>query len=131
MAAHNIPYAAQVSPSHWMDLMKKVKKAHEIEGPKFLNVISPCNRGWRSKTNDAISLSKLAVNFCYWPLYEIEEGETKITYTPKEKAPVADFMKPQGRFKHLFTPENEWLLKKVQEEVDREWEKLQKEAKTD
>jgi len=45
MAAHNIPYAAQASPSHWMDLMKKVKKVHEIEGPKFLNVISPCNRG--------------------------------------------------------------------------------------
>ncbi len=54
---------------------------------------------------------------------------TKVTFTPKEKLPIADFMKPQGRFKHLFAPENEWLLKKVQEEVDAEWEKLQKEAK--
>jgi pyruvate ferredoxin oxidoreductase beta subunit len=129
MAAHNIPFAAQASPSHWMDLVKKVQKAHSYEGPKFLNVISPCNRGWRSKTNDAITLSRLAVNTCYWPLYEIENGVTKVTFTPKEKLPIADFMKPQGRFKHLFAPENEWLLKKVQEEVDAEWEKLQKEAK--
>ena len=69
------------------------------------------------------------MNSCYWPLYEIENGSTKISVTPKEKVPVADFMKPQGRFKHLFTPENELLLTKVQEEVDAEWEKLQKEAK--
>ena len=75
------------------------------------------------------SLSRLAVNTCYWPLYEIENGVAKVTFNPKEKLPIADFMKPQGRFKHLFAPENEWLLKKVQEEVDAEWEKLQKEAK--
>jgi len=131
MAAHNIPYVAQASPSHWQDLFKKVQKAHEIKGPKFINVIAPCNRGWRSKTNDAIQLARLAVNTCYWPLYEIENGVTRITVTPKEKIPVAEFMKPQGRFKHLFAPENEALLKQVQDEIDREWEKLQKEAKTD
>ena len=131
MAAHNIPYVAQASPSHWQDLFKKVQKAHEIKGPKFINVIAPCNRGWRSKTNDAIQLARLAVNTCYWPLYEIENGVTRITVTPKEKIPVAEFMKPQGRFKHLFAPENEALLKQVQDEIDKEWEKLQKEAKTD
>jgi pyruvate ferredoxin oxidoreductase beta subunit len=129
MAAHNIPYAAQASPSHWMDLMKKVQKAHSYEGPKFLNVISPCNRGWRSKTNDAIALSKLAVSTCYWPLYEIENGVTKITSTPKEKIAVAEFMKPQGRFKHLFEPGNEGLLQRVQDEVDAEWERLRKAEK--
>jgi pyruvate ferredoxin oxidoreductase beta subunit len=131
MAAHDIPYVAQASPSHWLDLAKKIQKAHEIKGPKFINVIAPCNRGWRSKTNDAIQLSRLAVNTCYWPLYEIENGVTRITVTPKEKISVAEFMKPQGRFKHLFSPENEGLLQRVQDEVDREWAKLQKEAKTD
>lgn len=130
MAAHDIPYVAQASPSHWQDLFKKVQKAHEIKGPKFINVIAPCNRGWRSKTNDAIQLARLAVNTCYWPLYEIEDGVTRITVTPKEKIPVADFMKPQGRFKHLFNPENEGLLQRVQDEVDKEWAKLLKEAKT-
>jgi len=128
MAAHNIPYAAQASPSHWLDLMKKVRKSLEIKGPKFMNIISPCNRGWRSRTDDAILLSRLAVATCHWPLYEIEYGVTKITFKPKEKKPVIDFLKPQGRFKHLFSPENEWLLKKFQENVDKEWERLQKEA---
>ena len=131
MAAHDIPYVAQASPSHWQDLFRKVQKAHEIKGPKFINVIAPCNRGWRSRTDDAVMLSRLAVNTCYWPLYEIENGVTKITVTPKEKVPVTEFLKPQGRFKHLFSPENEGLLKQVQDDIDREWEKLQKEAKTD
>jgi pyruvate ferredoxin oxidoreductase beta subunit len=127
MAAHNIPYAAQASPSHWSDLVKKVRKAFEIKGPKFMNIIAPCNRGWRSRTDDAIALSRLGVETCYWPLYEIENGVTKITFKPKEKKPIVDFLKPQGRFKHLFKPENEGLLAKIQEDIDKEWEKLQKE----
>ncbi len=127
MAAHNIPYAAQASPSHWSDLVKKVRKALDIKGPKFMNIIAPCNRGWRSRTDDAIALSRLGVETCYWPLYEIENGVTKITFKPKEKKPIVDFLKPQGRFKHLFKPENEGLLAKIQEDIDKEWEKLQKE----
>lgn len=128
MAAHGIPYVAQASPGHWMDLMKKVQKAFEIKGPKFMNIISPCNRGWRSKTNDAIALSKIAVNTCYWPLYEVENGVTKITVKPKDKKPITDFLKPQGRFKHMFAPGNEWMIKHAQEYVDEQWERLQKEA---
>ena len=128
MAAHNIPYAAQASPSHWRDAVTKFKKALDIKGPKFINVISPCNRGWRSRTDDAILLSRLAVETCYWPLYEVEQGVTKISVMPKEKKPVEEFLKPQGRFKHMFAPGNEWLLKLFQDEVDREWERLKKEA---
>ncbi len=128
MAAHNIPYAAQASPAHWSDLIKKVRKAFEIKGPKFMNIISPCNRGWRSRTDDAIALSRLAVNTCYWPLYEVENGITKVTFKPKEKKPITEFLKPQGRFKHLFKSENEWMLKKIQEDIDEDWELLQKQA---
>jgi pyruvate ferredoxin oxidoreductase beta subunit len=127
MAAHGIPYVAQASPSNWSDLMKKVRKALEIKGPKFMNVIAPCNRGWRSRTDDSILLSRLAVETCYWPLYEIENGVTKVTVKPKEKKPLVDFLKPQGRFKHLFAPENEALLKHAQEQIDRNWERLLKE----
>lgn len=127
MAAHGIPYVAQASPAYWMDLMKKVQKAFEIKGPKFMNIISPCNRGWRSMTNDAIALARVAVETCYWPLYEIEDGVTKITFRPKEKKPLVDFLKPQGRFRHMFSPENEWMLKKAQEYVDNQWERLQRE----
>jgi pyruvate ferredoxin oxidoreductase beta subunit len=127
MAAHNIPYAAQASPSHWSDFIRKVRKALSIKGPKFINVISPCNRGWRSRLDDAIQLSRLAVQTCYWPLYEVENGVVRVTYKPREKKPIEEFLKPQGRFKHLFAPENEWIIKRFQEDVDREWERLQKE----
>jgi pyruvate ferredoxin oxidoreductase beta subunit len=127
MAAHGIPYVAQASPSHWGDLMRKVRKAHEIKGPKFMNIISPCNRGWRSRTDDSILLSRLAVETCYWPLYEVEYGTTKVTFKPKEKKPLTEFLRLQGRFKHLFAPENEWMLKQAQEEVHRNWERLLRE----
>ncbi len=127
MAAHGIPYVAQASPSHWSDLVKKVKKALAIDGPKFMNVITPCNRGWRSKTDDAVKLSRLGVETCYWPLFEIENGATRVTVKPKEKKPLVDFLKPQGRFKHLFAPENEHLLKQAQDQVDAYWERLLKE----
>lgn len=127
MAAHDIPYVAQASPSHWSDLVKKVKKALEIKGPKFMNVIAPCNRGWRSQTNDAILLSRLAVETCYWPLFEIEDGVTRVTVKPKEKKPLVDFLKPQGRFKHLFAPENAALLQQAQEGVDKYWDRLLRE----
>jgi len=128
MAAHGIPYVAQASPAHWRDAVVKFKKALEIPGPKFINVIAPCNRGWRSSTDDAILLSRIAVDTCYWPLYEVEHGVTKINYTPKEKRPVEDFLRPQGRFKHMFAPGNEWLIALFQDEVDREWERLNREA---
>ena len=130
MAAHGIPYVAQASPAHWRDAMAKFRKAFDTPGPKFINVIAPCNRGWRSRTDDAILLSRLAVETCYWPLYEVENGVTRITSEPKEKKPIEEFLKPQGRFKHLFAPENEWLLKLFREEVDREWERLTREART-
>ncbi|UCD36452.1 MAG: pyruvate ferredoxin oxidoreductase [Nitrospiraceae bacterium] len=128
MAAHGIPYTAQASPGHWMDLMKKVQKAFEIKGPKFMNIIAPCNRGWRSRTDDAIALSKLAVDTCYWPLYEVENGMPRITVKPREKKPLTDFLKPQGRFKHMFAPENQWMLRQAQEYVDAQWDRLQKES---
>lgn len=127
IAAHNVPYVAQAAPSHWADLMKKVRKALAMKGPKFINILSPCNRGWRTRTDDAIMLSRLAVETCYWPLYEVTNGVTKVTFKPKEKKPVEEFLKAQGRFKHLFKPENEWIIKQFQEEIDREWERLQKE----
>lgn len=128
MAAHNIPYVAQASPSNWRDLMTKARKAINVNGPAFLNVIAPCNRGWRSQTDDAIELSRLAVDTCYWPLYEIENGKLTVNSKPKEKKPLVDFMKPQGRFRHLFAPENEGILIELQANVDREWARLLRES---
>ncbi|MCK4910518.1 MAG: pyruvate ferredoxin oxidoreductase [Thermodesulfovibrionales bacterium] len=128
MAAHNIPYVAQGSPSHWRDLMTKARKAIAVDGPAFLNVLSPCNRGWRSATDDAILLARLGVETCYWPLYEIEDGKLSINFKPKEKKSLEEFMKPQGRFKHLFAPENASVLAELQAGIDREWNRLLAEA---
>jgi pyruvate ferredoxin oxidoreductase beta subunit len=72
----------------------------------------------------SIQIAKLAVESCFWPLYEIEHGKYKLSYRPANKVPAVDFMKPQSRFKHLFVPGNEKVLEKVQKGVDEEWEKL-------
>ncbi|HDY71653.1 MAG TPA: pyruvate ferredoxin oxidoreductase, partial [Nitrospirae bacterium] len=127
MAAHNIPYAAQATPAHWRDLMTKVRKALEVDGPAYIAIFAPCNRGWRTPTNNAIELCRLAADTCFWPIYEYENGKLKINYRPKEKKPVTEFLKTQGRFKHLFSPQNEALIERIQENIDREWEMLQKE----
>ena len=124
MVAHNIPYVAQTSVSHWRDLVTKVKKALDTPGPTFINVLSPCRLGWGFKPEDTIELAREAVENCFWPLYEVENGVYKLTYKPKEKKPVVDWLKKQTRFRHLFKPGNEELLAKVQEYIDTEWEKL-------
>jgi pyruvate ferredoxin oxidoreductase beta subunit len=124
VAAHNIPYVAQASPSHFKDLMEKAQKAFSTRGPKFLNVIAPCHRGWRSKVDQGIELARLAVDTCFWPLYEVSDGKVHVTYKPKEKKPLVEWLKLQGRFSHLFNPGNEPIIKKLQERVDRDWERL-------
>ena len=127
MAAHNIPYIAQTTPAHWKDLMTKVQKALAVEGPTFINILAPCHRGWRSEMKDSIELARMAAETCYWPIYEIENGEYKLNYTPKVKTPLVEWLKVQGRFKHLFSkPENQAIIDKLQASVDKEWAKLQK-----
>jgi pyruvate ferredoxin oxidoreductase beta subunit len=127
VAGHHIPYAAQASPHNWNDLMNKAKKALEIDGPSFINVISPCVPGWGYPMNKTLEMAKLAVETCFWPLYEIENDVWKLNYDPKErKRPIIDWLKPQSRFKHLFRPENAHLLEKIQANVDKEWANLKK-----
>jgi pyruvate ferredoxin oxidoreductase beta subunit len=127
VAAHNIPYLAQTTPAHWRDLMGKVQKALAVEGPTFLNILAPCHRGWRVEMKDSMKLARLAADTCYWPLYEVENGQWKLNYTPKEKKPVTEWLKPQGRFKHLFSnPEYQKVVDRLQETVDKEWAALLK-----
>jgi pyruvate ferredoxin oxidoreductase beta subunit len=126
MAAHNIPYVAQAAPSQWRDLMKKTRKAVDCGGSAFMNVLSSCNRGWRHGTDETIEITQLGVDTCYWPLYEVENGEWRLTYKPKEKPPVEEWLKRQGRFRHLFRPENRHLIDEMQAEIDLRWERLLK-----
>jgi len=122
--AHNIPYVAQASPHNPRDLMRKVERALEVDGPAFMNVIAPCHRGWRCKVEESMLMARLAVETCFWPLFEVDHGDWKINYKPKEKKPIVDWIKPQGRFKHVFKPGNEGIIEHLQADVDRRWEDL-------
>ena len=127
MEAHHLPYVAQTAAYlNFKDLYEKAEKAIYTEGPTFLNVLAPCPRGWGYSTEDLMQINKLAIETCYWPLYEIENGKYKINYKPAKKLPVEEFLKPQRRFKHLFKPGNEWMIEEFQKEVDRRWEALLK-----
>jgi pyruvate ferredoxin oxidoreductase beta subunit len=127
VAAHNIPYVAQGTIGHWRDLVKKSQKAFAAEGPAFLNVLAMCHRGWRHNQEDTIAISKLAMDTCFWPLYEVENGEYRLTYKPKKKLPIEEWLKSQGRFKHLFKPKKQTeVIESIQQAVDRRWGKIKK-----
>ncbi|MHA1760519.1 MAG: thiamine pyrophosphate-dependent enzyme [Candidatus Heimdallarchaeota archaeon] len=134
-AAHKIPYVATASPADHRDLMTKVRRALDVEGPAFLLVDMPCPRGWRFDERFSVKIAQEAIDTCYFPLYEIYNGREYvlsrkskiIANKPEKKIPIEDYFKGQGRFKHLFKPEKrDDLIKHFQEEVDQEWEHLQK-----
>ena len=125
IAAHNVPYVAQTTfISNMRDLYLKAEKAIYTPGAAFLNILAPCPRGWKYDTPDIIDICKLAMETCYWPLFEVIDGKWILSYKPKKKLPLEDFLKKQGRFKHLFKPGNEHLIAQFQEEVDKRWEEL-------
>ena len=126
VAAHRIPYVAQGTISHWNDLVTKAQKAFSVEGPAFLNVLSPCHRGWRFPQEDTIKIAKLAVETGFWPLIEIENGIWRFTHKPKERKPIEEFLKAQARFKHLFTEENRHIIGEIQKEIDANWARLER-----
>jgi pyruvate ferredoxin oxidoreductase beta subunit len=131
MVAHNIPYVAQAAVHNWKDLVTKVKKAVEKPGAAFINVFAPCYRGWRAKMESSIELSRLAVDSCFWPLYEVEDGVYKLNYRPKEKLPITKYTELQGRFAHLKAPENAPVVEMLQGDVDTRWERLVRRCEQD
>jgi pyruvate ferredoxin oxidoreductase beta subunit len=125
MIAHDIPYAAQAAIHNWNDLSNKVQKALATNGPSFINLLVPCPLGWMYASDKTVEQSKMAVETCFWPLYECDHGVYKVNYDPKEKKlPAAEWLKTQDRFRHLFKPGSESIIEAFQKEVDRRWEKL-------
>lgn len=125
IANHNIPYVGQTTfIKNFRDLHQKAEKAIYTEGAAFMNILAPCPRGWRYPAADLMEMCKLAVETCFWPLFEVENGVWKLNYKPKSKLPIEDFLKPQGRFKHLFTEENEHLIAVIQADIDKRWDDL-------
>ena len=125
VVGHHVPYAAQAAMSNLVDLANKVERAMKIEGPKFINVLTTCPLGWRTPRDSALQQAKLAVETRYWPLYEVTAGVYKINYKPKQDVPVEEWLKTQGRFRHLFRdPRGQELIAEFQAAVDRHWEQL-------
>lgn len=122
--AHHISYVGQSSISHWHDLSEKVKRATSQEGPSFINVLSTCQLGWRHEPKDAVKIARLAVETRFWPLYEIVNGRYRLTHLPNEELPIEAWLKLQGRFKHLFGPENKKYLAEIQQQIDEDWNHL-------
>ncbi len=134
IAAHGVPYVAQVAPHAWRDLITKSQKAFECGGPSFINSMAPCPRGWRFPSDQTIAISKLAVETCVWPLYEVVDG-TEYTLSPEslriaegkvEAKPVTEWFKSQGRYKHLLTDRWEPVVEDIQAQVDKKWARLLK-----
>jgi pyruvate ferredoxin oxidoreductase beta subunit len=133
MVAHEMPYVATASPAYWIDLLKKARKGLEVEGPAFLHVIAPCPRGWRSDPSKSIEISRLAVETCVFPLWEAIDGEYNLSapskvvaLRPERKKAMEEYLKTQGRFRHLFKPEFKHIIGKIQEVVDKRWQRLLK-----
>jgi pyruvate ferredoxin oxidoreductase beta subunit len=118
--AHNIPYVATACASYPFDLMQKVQKAAQSPGPAYVHILSVCPTGWRLPSSKAIWIGRLAVETGVFPLYEVVNGAYRVTQQVPELKPVEDYLRPQGRFRHL-TPD---LIAKIQKRVREDYEKL-------
>jgi len=127
MAAHKIPYVATACASYPQDLFKKVRKAREIRGTRYIHILCPCPPGWRFDINKTVEIGKLAVKTGIWALYEMENGKFKLTgasrglIDPSKRTPVKEYTKLQGRFSHL----TEKQIEILQKWIDDQWKTYQ------
>jgi len=123
-AAHNIPYVATACPSYPFDLMAKVEKGASTLGPAYIHILSVCPTGWRCATDLTIRIGRLAVETGIFPLYEVEDGNYRLNFDFPQLRPVTDYMKLQGRFRHL----SEDVIDKIQQRVSADYAELKERA---
>ncbi|HUT96894.1 MAG TPA: pyruvate synthase subunit PorB [Dehalococcoidales bacterium] len=123
-AAHNIPYVATACPSYPFDMIEKIEKGASTPGPAYVHVLSVCPTGWRCSTDLTVRMGRLAVETGIFPLYEVEYGKYKLNFDFPELRPVADYLKLQGRFRHL----SEDLIAKIQKRVTAEYAALKEKS---
>jgi pyruvate ferredoxin oxidoreductase beta subunit len=123
-AAHNIPYVATACPSYPIDLVQKVKKAADIKGPAYIHILSVCPTGWRTPPDLSIKLGRLAAETGVFPIYEVENGTYRLTIDFPALRPIRDYIKPQGRFRHL----TEDMINEIEKRVHKEYEQLKEKA---
>ncbi|MFV0481677.1 MAG: thiamine pyrophosphate-dependent enzyme [Campylobacteraceae bacterium] len=122
VAAHGIKYAATASVGFIPDLLRKIEKAKSVEGTSYIHVYAPCPIGWGCDSSLSLELSRVAVNSGLWYLAEFTDGEFFINHVPKEFTPIKDYLKAQGRFKHLNDDDVAVLINSR----DKQWEKINK-----
>ncbi len=122
--AHDIPYVATACASYPLDLIEKVKKAARTKGPAYVHILSVCPTGWRIPTEKAIWIGRLAVETGVFPLFEVVDGVYDMTFKNLELRPVKEYLKPQGRFRHL----TDDLIEQFQDQVTKNYNKLIKKA---
>jgi pyruvate ferredoxin oxidoreductase beta subunit len=126
-AAHNPAYVATVVGAEPVDLARKIEKAMSMKGPRMLIALSPCPTGWDYDPQETVTIGKLAVKTGIWPLKEYIDGQIVHTRIPRERKPVEEYLKLQGRYKHLFEPQrNDELIAEIQHRVDDYWSKVSK-----
>jgi len=120
LAAHRIPYLATASVAYPDDMIAKIKKAKEIHGTKFIHVFSPCPPGWKYEPEDSIKVSRMAIESKVFPLIEVYDGiDYRLSHEPTG-TPVRDYLRMQGRFRHL----KDQQIETIQRAIDEEWERL-------
>ncbi|MBP3038965.1 pyruvate synthase [Bacillaceae bacterium Marseille-Q3522] len=130
MAATNIPYVFTGTEAFPQDLVKKAAKAQWYAsnvGTVYGKILITCPLNWKSEERYGTKIIEAAVNSCFFPLYEVEQGSTTITYDPQKKnkkVPLTDWLKYMGKTKHLLKEENRELLEEFQIEVENRWLKL-------
>lgn len=122
--AHGVEYLAQANVAFVEDLRKKAKLALETKGPSFLLVFQPCTANWKFPTSQYVEVGKLATETNFWPLYEIKKGKYYVNWATEKPKPIEEFLKTQGRFKHLFLPKNKHIIDQIQKDVKEEWTRL-------
>ena len=120
VAAHDVPYVATACPSYPFDLMAKVARGAAIHGPAYVHILSVCPTGWRSAPDLTIRVGRLAVETGMFPLYEVEDGKYKLSIDLPRLRPVQDYLKLQGRFRHL----SEETIEEIQNRVNKEYARL-------
>lgn len=125
MEAHGIPYVATANAAYPLDLYEKVRKAKDIKGTRFMHIFTPCPPGWRFPYSDTIKIGQLAIETGWDVLYEVENGEFRLTGASESIArkgglkPVREFIAEQGRFKNL----TEKQINGLQERVNARWQR--------
>ena len=117
-AAHDIPYAATASVGYIPDFIEKVRKASQIQGTKYIHVIVPCPTGWGVAPDEIVEIAREVVDSGLWYLAEYENGKFTLNHKPKEFSSVEDYLRKQGRFRHLDDSDIETIISSR----DKKWE---------